>query len=152
MSSPCVIFNTCPCSLHSHFCKSKEITVMKVNKWNQIKQGHTSLEGQQMGTGMEVILCFLQKGKKAIRALVKKASCYFAWSAANCVNKKIGLRGTSNDRGGSLILTQKDGSFVKKRWTLTICSRVKNGLNNLNLVHILIPSFVCAFGGICKCF
>lgn len=60
---------------------------MKVNKWNQIKQGHTSLEGQQMGTEMEVILfspCVSKKKKKkrekkeAISSGKKKASCHFA--------------------------------------------------------------------------
>lgn len=48
---------------------------MKVNKWNEIKQGHTSLEGQQMGTEMEVIffpLCLNENGKKKPWALVKK--------------------------------------------------------------------------------
>lgn len=47
---------------------------MKVNKWNEIKQGHTSLEGQQMGTEMEVISspCVSTKMGKKPRALVKK--------------------------------------------------------------------------------
>lgn len=48
---------------------------MKVNKWNQIKQGHTSLEGQQMGTEMEVIffpLCLNKNGEKKPSAPVKK--------------------------------------------------------------------------------
>lgn len=69
-----------PTSLHGHSSKSKWITVMKVNKWNQIKQGHTSLEGQQMATETEVIpppLCLNKNGGKAIRS-GKKASCHFA--------------------------------------------------------------------------
>lgn len=47
---------------------------MKVNKWNQIKQGHTSLEGQQMGTELEVIFppVSQQKWEKKPSALVKK--------------------------------------------------------------------------------
>lgn len=61
--------NRCLTFLHGHSSKSKWITVMKVNKWNQIKQGHTSLEGQQMGTEMEVIffspLCLNKNGEKS---------------------------------------------------------------------------------------
>lgn len=75
------ISNTCLTSLCGHSSKSKWITVMKVNKWNQIKQGHTSLEGQQMGTEMEVIFFPLvsqqKRGKKAISS-GQKASCHFA--------------------------------------------------------------------------
>lgn len=90
---------------------------MKVNKWNEIKQGHTSLEGQQMGTEMEVIFfpCVSTKmGKKKAVSFGQKASCHFAQSAATRINKNIGLRGTLCDRGGSLILMEKDSSFVKK--------------------------------------
>lgn len=82
-----------------------------------------------MGTEMEVIFPFFfffflfpcvstkkkkKMGKKAISS-VQKASCHFASSSANRINKNIGLCGTLYDRGGSLILMQKDSSFVKKR-------------------------------------
>lgn len=72
-----------------------------------------------MGTEMEVIfpfffffflsfpLCLNKKkkkmGKKAISS-VQKASCHFASSSANRINKNIGLCRTLYDRGGSLIL------------------------------------------------
>lgn len=47
---------------------------MKVNKWNQIKQGHTSLEGQQMATETEVISppCVSTKTGEKPSDLVKK--------------------------------------------------------------------------------
>lgn len=37
---------------------------MKVNKLNQMKPGHTSLEGQQMGTEMEMIFSPLVSQQK----------------------------------------------------------------------------------------
>lgn len=70
-----------------------------------------------MGTEMEVIFPFFffsffslvsqqkkkKMGKKAISS-VQKASCHFASSSANRINKNIGLCRTLYDRGGSLIL------------------------------------------------
>lgn len=114
ISNPCLTFP------HSHCSKSKWITVMKVNKWNQIKQGHTSLEGQQMGTEMEIIffpLCLNKNGGKKAISSGQTASCHFAYSAAATSwtkKKNIGLlRGSLYDSRGSLILMEKDSSFVK---------------------------------------
>lgn len=84
---------------------------MKVNKWNQIKQGHTSLEGQQMATELEVIFfpCVSnkkmgKKKKKKPSALVKKQVVILPKAPLTASTKNIGLCGALHDRGGSLIL------------------------------------------------
>lgn len=130
--SPPVTTHTCQGSPLARCYKSKTETVMKVNKWNQIKSGSPitgrATNGHWNGSNVFFPLVFSEKWRKKPSALVKKrkgeekkgkkSSCYFAWSTANCINKKKKCRSAWNCawRRGLFILMEKDSSFVKKRW------------------------------------
>lgn len=125
------ISNKCPTFLLGHSSKSKRITVMKVNKWNEIKQGHTSLEGQQMPTEMEVIFSPLVSQQKR----GKRASCHFAQSTADHINKNIGLARNFVWQKTVTQFNVKGQFFCVKALSALNSSQGKHALNNPNLIQ-----------------
>lgn len=115
-----VILNRCLSSPLCHFCESKRKMVMQSEQMKSNKTG-SHITGRATNGhwhGSNLFFSCVSTGKNGGKSHQpqsgkKKASCYFARSAANCI-KKVGLSGGVYDREGPVALTKKDSSFVKK--------------------------------------